>query len=248
MLIYEKTNNHATQREIPNMCLIETIITKEGVLTISTPGVEEKLIFSDLKKLEESENRIQVQIWDDSVSAVDCGDEAAKWFQNFLQKKVRLVVTASDHYRPYSKKDVPFKNEGTLFQDGFPFLLTTESSLDDLQSKITTRKLDERIFRPNIVIKGSKAYEEDSWKTFTIGDITYHNVKPCTRCTLPNVDPNTGNVSKEPRETLKKYRTVIMKGEEQQLFGVNLLHESEGIIKIGDEIEVISNQKPPSFI
>eukprot|EP01080_Neovahlkampfia_damariscottae_P000546 gene546-8058_t len=248
MLIYEKTKNHATQREIPKMCLVETIITKEGALTISAPGVDQKLEFLDIKELEESRNRIDVQIWNDVVSAVDCGDEAAKWFQNFLEKKVRLVVTASDHYRPYSKKDVSFKNEGTLFQDGYPFLLTNESSLADLQSRISTRKLDMRIFRPNIVVSGSDAYEEDKWKTFKIGDIKYHNVKPCTRCTLPNVDPDTGDVSKEPRSTLKEYRTVIMKGSEEQLFGVNLLHESEGRIKIGDKIEILSLKDSPKFI
>jgi uncharacterized protein len=247
MLIYEKTKNHATQREIPNMCFIEAIITLEGKLTISAK--EKEKLTLDVKILENSKNRIDVQIWGDDVSAIDCGDDVANWFKDFLQKQVRLVMTASDHHRPYPKTvDLPNENEGTSFQDGFPFLLTNTSSLQELQSKIQSRILDMRIFRPNIVISGCEAYNEDKWKTLTIGKILYYNVKCCTRCVLPNVDPDTGKVHKEPREALKKHRTSLIKGDECQLFGINLVHASCGKISIHDEIEILDYKDSPIFI
>lgn len=37
-------------------------------------------------------------------------------------------------------------------------------------------------FRPNFVVKGPLAFEEDSWKWVRIGkNVIFRNIKPCTR-------------------------------------------------------------------
>lgn len=60
----------------------------------------------------------------------------------------------------------------------------------------------------NFVIKGATtAYEEDKWDWVKIGDVVMRNIKPCTRCILTTVNPETGkkDAKVEPLKTLKTY-------------------------------------------
>lgn len=61
------------------------------------------------------------------------------------------------------------------------YLIMTLSSLDDLNQRLAEPVTDYH-FRPNIVIKGTKPYEEDSWDWIKIGEETvFRGFKPCTR-------------------------------------------------------------------
>jgi uncharacterized protein len=249
MLIYEKTKNMASQREIPKMCLIDAQITLEGVLTIKAPG-KETLTISNLNQLEKSKPDYEVNIWKSNVMVVDCGDFLSNWFSEFLERRLRLVVTPCDYHRSYSinrTKYLGIKNEGVHFQDGYPLLLTSMSTLRDLQSKVKTRTFDMRVFRSNLIVDGSNASEEYTWNSFLIGKNPFHNVKLCGRCTVPNVDPDTGKTYKEPSETLKRFFSMEMDGEIENIFGINVVHEKVGKIKIGDEIQVLTWKESPKF-
>ncbi|HJL95280.1 MAG TPA: MOSC domain-containing protein, partial [SAR324 cluster bacterium] len=95
-------------------------------------------------------------------------------------------------------------------------------------------------FRPNLVVKNTIAYEEDSWKIIRIGDCELQVVKPCSRCVLTTVDPEKGEFSgKEPLQTLSTYRKVTGK----VLFGQNLISTIEGELKVGMPLEIISRSK-----
>lgn len=52
-------------------------------------------------------------------------------------------------------------------------------------------------FRPNIVLEGCKAFEEDTWCDITFGSTPFelsvlYRLEPCTRCKLPDNNPATG--------------------------------------------------------
>ncbi len=87
-----------------------------------------------------------------------------------------------------------------------------------------------RRFRPNVVVSGLAAFAEDELGRFRIGDIWFCAVKPCARCVMVTVDPETGASGKEPLATLAGYR----KREAGVLFGVNSIHEGTGSLAIGD--------------
>ena len=125
------------------------------------------------------------------------------------------------------------------FADGYPFLLIGENSLADLNSKLDNSVPMNR-FRPNFVVKDSKPFEEDNWKTIKIGDAIFHVVKPCARCVMTTIDQETGDPDgKEPMKTLASFRLKRQK----ILFGQNLISESIGaVVKIGDKIEVIETR------
>ena len=61
-------------------------------------------------------------------------------------------------------------------------------------------------FRPNLVVDGLPAFEEDHVDTFAIGDVVLRAVKPCTRCQVTTTDQRTAEVGQEPLRTLATYR------------------------------------------
>ncbi|MED6340599.1 MAG: MOSC domain-containing protein [SAR324 cluster bacterium] len=118
-------------------------------------------------------------------------------------------------------------------------LLISEASLKDLNSRLSVSVTMKR-FRPNLVVKNTRAYEEDSWRLIRIGDCELQVVKPCSRCVLTTVDPEKGEFSgKEPLQTLSTYRKVTGK----VLFGQNLISTIKGELKLGMPLEIISRPK-----
>ncbi len=128
------------------------------------------------------------------------------------------------------------------FADGYPFLLISEGSLEDLNSRMD-HPLPMNRFRPNIVVRGTLPYAEDWWRTICIGQMKLHIVKSCARCEIPTTDQVTATRSKEPLKTLATYRHAVR----GVMFGQNLIHEGEGIIRVGDIVEVIEEAAIPNF-
>ena len=127
--------------------------------------------------------------------------------------------------------------------DGFPYLILSQASLDDLNERIApsgspdggvTIPMDR--FRPNLVIAGGDAFQEDGWKEIGIGDVRFQLVKPCARCVVTTTDQRTGERGKEPLRTLATYR----RDGEKVLFGMNAMGSVSGMIRVGDEVTVLS--------
>jgi uncharacterized protein YcbX len=93
-------------------------------------------------------------------------------------------------------------------------------------------------FRPNVIITGPPAFDEDDWAKARINDEEYHISCRTTRCKLPNVDPDTGIADlNEPGTTMRKYR-VIDKGSPSACLGMQATPLTYGEIKVGDEVQV----------
>lgn len=125
------------------------------------------------------------------------------------------------------------------FADGFPYLLVNDASLRDLQQRCPAGVQVEQ-FRPNIVVSGAAAWEEDSWKVIRIGEVIFDVAKPCSRCIFTTVSPEKGqkHPSGEPLATLQTFRTAPDNGDVD--FGLNLIARNSGVIRVGDEVEVLS--------
>ncbi|WP_426417869.1 MOSC domain-containing protein [Aestuariirhabdus sp. LZHN29] len=178
--------------------------------------------------------RRSVVVWNDEVSALDGGDDAARWFERVLNTPCRLVYMEPDCRR---QVDLQYAEEGvvTSFADGFPLLLIGEASLRDLNSRLKVPVSMDR-FRPNLVVATDTPFEEDRWHEIEIGGIRCSVVKPCSRCILTTVDPVTGAGGKEPLQTLSRYRRQAG----GVMFGQNLIHRNEGTLRVGDRVRVIS--------
>lgn len=126
------------------------------------------------------------------------------------------------------------ENSPVSFADAFPLLLISQMSLEDLNGRLTESVPMNR-FRPNLVIDGTSAFEEDTWRSLQIGSVSFRVAKPCARCTVPTVNQDTGEAGKEPIRTLSTYRTR----DSKVYFGQNLIHEDRGILKVGDAAQAI---------
>ncbi|MBK5271090.1 MAG: MOSC domain-containing protein, partial [Bacteroidia bacterium] len=117
-------------------------------------------------------------------------------------------------------------------------MIIGQSSLDDLNERLAER-LPMNRFRPNIVFTGGEPYEEDILQHFMINRINFFGVKLSARCVIINTDQDDATLSKEPLKTLATFRSK----DNKVYFGQNLLHQEEGIIHIGDMLDVITRKK-----
>ncbi len=212
-----------SQRKLPKMALIHTHLDELGQLTLSMQGK------SDLIVAKASSNTMPVKIWNDTVLANKINDECDAWLTDILGVDCHLVYINEDVVR---QCDLNYAKLGdrTGFSDGFPMLLLSEASLEDLNSRLD-KPVDMCRFRPNIVVKGCKPFAEDEWKDFMLAEIPMRGVKPCSRCSIPTVDPDTGErTGTEPISTLATYR----KRDHKVYFGMNIIHQQQGILRLGD--------------
>ncbi|MCE6982444.1 MOSC domain-containing protein, partial [Pseudomonas frederiksbergensis] len=107
---------------------------------------------------------------------------------------------------------------------------------DDLVDKVG-RPLEMLRFRPNLVVEGSAAFAEDGWKRIRIGAVEFRVLKPCERCIMTTIDPQTGERSpdREPLATLRTYRQK----EGDVLFGQNLVADGAGVLEVGMAVTVL---------
>jgi uncharacterized protein YcbX len=155
----------------------------------------------------------RVTVWKDEVAAYDMGDLAAQWFSDFLGQKFRLARFDPEQKRLSNKQWTGDIDAENAFSDGYPVLVTSEASLADLNQRLAQRgaaPVEMNRFRPNIVLSGLDAYGEDHLDEIRFdtpeGEVVLKLVKPCSRCTIPSVDPATGEQGHEPSDTLATYR------------------------------------------
>lgn len=231
-----------TARTQPTICLIQCHITSEGLL-LTAPNMTELLI----ETARFSEQYHQVTVWDDQINALYCHQMYDKWFSDYLGMPCQLHFFADKSSRRVKNSD---KQVG--FADGYPLLLISQASLDDLNQKLQSNNSDNTAvsmtqFRPNIVVNNTRAFEEDTWQRIRIGEVEFDVVKPCSRCIFTTINPTNAEKhhAQEPLTTLKSYRKVA---SGDVMFGQNLIPLNKGSIKASDPITVISKQAPPTFI
>jgi uncharacterized protein YcbX len=227
-MVVDEAGKALTQRDHPELARIAVSISANQI-QFRCDGCEE-LVFPLGHPLEAS---VTVTIWGTSVSAAPLGGEVDTWFVRFLGRPVRVVALTDSTRRPV---DPGFAKNGEIvsFADGYPLLLAAEESLAELNRRLANPVPMNR-FRPNIVIRGARPFEEDGWQDLRIGSAEFQAVKPCERCVVTTIDQESGQISgKEPLRTLAKFR----KRNGATLFGMNLLVRRPGIVRVGDLVTI----------
>jgi len=227
-MLIDQNGDFLSQRRIPRMALICTRLIPGG-LRLCAPGMP------DLELPLESGDgtETEVLVWEDRCRARLAGDEADQWLSRFLDHPCRMVYMPEATVRPV---DPAFGHAGdqVAFSDGFPLLLISEASLDDLNRRLET-PLPMQRFRPNLVVRGCAPYAEDGWRRIRIGEIEFRVVKPCSRCVITTIDPETADKGVEPLRTFNDYRRQGNK----VYFGQNLIHDGVGELTRGMAVEIL---------
>jgi uncharacterized protein YcbX len=175
---------------------------EHGATVLRVPGF-------DAIVLEATDAAREVVVWRSHVRGLDAGDPAAHALSSFLGREVRLVRFDDTKPRPCNPDYVGDSGATTLFADGYPVLVVGQASLDDLNARLAARgspgvPMDR--FRPNVVVAGLDAHDEDHLDALAFGDVVLKPVKPCTRCEITTTDQDSGRRGVEPLRTLATYR------------------------------------------
>jgi uncharacterized protein YcbX len=206
-MLVDAFGHFMTQREHPRMALIVPRL-KSSTLELRAPGMLRLAIELGLPDPQRAPT-CMVQVWDDRIKAYDCDEVTAAWFSKALGVPCRLVRFHPDAKRLANQQWSAGIEAPTLFSDGYPVLVLGSASLADLNEKLALAgraALPMNRFRPNLVIDGIGAFEEDYAESFRFGATVLKPVKPCPRCPIPSVDQATGVVGADPLDVLRTYR------------------------------------------
>ena len=198
-MVVDAAGRFVTQRTEPRLALLEPRIDAAS-LTIGAPGAEPLRIALDHDGVAGP-----VTVWRDTVPGIDQGDEAATWLSSRLGGEHRLVRFDRAARRRCNPQYAGDTGAHTAFADGYPLLVLSQVSLDDLNARLAT-PLPVNRFRPNLLLSGLEAYDEDHIDELAIGDVRLKLVKPCTRCQVTTTDQATLERGLEPLRTLAGYR------------------------------------------
>jgi uncharacterized protein YcbX len=136
-------------------------------------------------------------------------EKANKWFEKYLNKTgIKLIQHHPDlKYRP-SRSDGR-RTDGhkylVAYQNNSSLHLVNENSVRDLNSKFKTdNHVSYQNFRPNVIIDGPDAYDEDQWQYMSINGVQFLQLFNCDRCSATAVNTTTGLQNQETLSALRK--------------------------------------------
>jgi uncharacterized protein len=228
-LLTDPRGQFVTQREYTTLALVQTQVSGD-TLIVHAPNQEPLT----LPLRPEGPPDRTVQVWGTRSPALFLGQTAADYFSTYFGAPVELVFMPENEGREVDP-DFAKNGEKVSFADGFPYLLATEESLDNLNARLVDGVPMNR-FRPNIVVRGAPAWAEDYWSNFSLNGLVFHPAKPCARCQVITVNQDTGVRGKDPLATLATFRARSNK----VYFGWNLFVEGEGVVNTGDRMTMLA--------
>ena len=208
-MVVDEDGSMQTQRVRPRMALVQPAF-KGSAMVLRAPGMLALHV-----KLDAVETPTRVRVWDDVVKAYDMGALASQWFTDFVGDgtRLRLVRFDPDEQRLSDPAWTGTLQAENAFADAFPLLVAGSASLDEINRRLAARgvaPVTMQRFRPNLVLDGLQPFDEDHIEEITFdtpgGPVRLRLVKPCVRCSIPNVDPATAATGHEPGATLAGFR------------------------------------------
>ncbi|RPH45240.1 MAG: MOSC domain-containing protein [Burkholderiales bacterium] len=244
-MLVDDRDEFVTQRDVPSLALVRPARV-DGGLRVLAPGMPA------LQVAGTGGERRSTFCWDDRCAGFDEGPEARAWFSELLGRPVRLLRFDATAPRAASRNwvgtDVGRPGALTRFSDGFPLLVVSSASLAALNARLEQAGMPPATmqrFRPNVIVDGLDAFGEDLLDTLARerrgeGDgptPTLRIVKPCTRCTVPEVDPRTGRHEPGLLQVLATFRSDPKLGG-AVTFGQNaiLVDGLDGALRVGDAL------------
>jgi uncharacterized protein len=211
-MVVDADGEFVSQRDLPRMALVKVRLKLHEVV-LRAPGMLALHL-----AIGTVEAPTRVRVWNDEVPAYDMGAVAAQWFSDFLGRPLRLVRFDPEHRRLSNREWTGGIEAANQFSDGYPLLVTSEGSLAELNRRLGAAgspPVGIERFRPNIVLAGLEAQDEDRLDVLHIAaseEVQLRPVKPCTRCSIPDIDPATAELTPAVNEALRSYRANPLMG------------------------------------
>ncbi|UUX96756.1 MOSC domain-containing protein [Aquabacterium sp. J223] len=238
-MVVDAQGRFMSQRDWPRLALVKPTL-KVWDIVLRAPGMLALHL-----RIDAVEAPTRATVWGDEVAAYDMGDLAARWFSVFLGTEARLVRFDPEQRRACDAKWTAGHEAQTAFADGFPLLVSSTGSLSALNTRLAAAgqpPVTEARFRPNLVIEGLDGRLDDHGEDFLDeiafdtdeGQVRLKLCKPCTRCSIPDVDPATGERGHAVGDALAAYRADARMGG-ALTWGMNAfpLEGIERLLKVG---------------
>lgn len=241
-MVVDASGKMVTQRTVPRMATVSARVDEEsGTLTLRDETRPDRACTTSVfGEPESSRPERPARVWSDTVQAREADPAASAWLRDVLGVECSLV-----YFPPSAVRAVDPAYAGpedrTHFADGFPMLLASVGSLRSLNTTLERPVVMER-FRANVVIDGSPAWDEERWTRVRIGAVSMRTPKPCTRCSIVDVEPATGASAKGTLEALRALRSekgAAPAAKGKTCFGQNMLHDALGELRVGDAVYVL---------
>lgn len=224
-MVVDEAGEFVSQREYPKLALVRPTLRLND-LVLRAPGMLALHL-----ALDAIESEARVRVWDDELQAGDMGDLAAQWFTDYLGRRVRLARFDPQVQRVSDPRWTGELQALTAFADAFSLLVLSSAAVDGLNARLQARgvrPVQSDRFRPNLLLDGLPPHEEDWIDRIMFdgpdGPVVLRLVKPCTRCSIPDVDPELGEPGHAVGDELAAYRAdARMDGK--VTFGMNAIVE-----------------------
>lgn len=229
-MLVDQQGKFVTQRQCAEMVHFKVALSSDELtITDVRDGSSLSVAFASFSV----EQAMTVTVWRDQCLAWMADQGVNQWITERLGRVCSLVYMPESTQR-YVDKGYAKQQETVSFADGFPLLLTTEESLDGLNQHLD-QPIEMLRFRPNVVISGGLPWAEDQWQRVRIGGLVFEVAKPCSRCAIPTINRQTAQKEPQVFRVLKTHRAK----DGAVYFGQNLLPQGQGVIQVGDEVELL---------
>ena len=243
-ILADHNGDMITARETHRLVLIRpSFLTddRNGGIRLTAPGLP--ALDVPIESVDRGAPVQNVRVWDDEVVAHDVGDIAGAWCSAAAGRTCRLLRLADVDRRPLAPRfagTIDAHARYVAMSDGAPLLLLGMASIEALNARLLdsghAAVMDLRRFRANVLVTGTRPHDEDTWRDIRIGEVSLSVGSACTRCVLTTVDPDTAERGHEPLRAFAQYR----RADGGVIFGMNTTHFSAGVIRVGDELQVLS--------
>jgi len=226
-MLVDDGGRFVSQRRLPALACLEVAPTDAG-LRLEFDGET-----MDVDEPSPGGECVISTVWEDTVVAPVAAQAANRWLSGHFGESLRLVHFPPNALRGVEPGYAP-SSQLVAFSDGYPLLIVTEASLDELNRRLPEPVPMDR-FRPNLVLRGADAHAEDGWRRIRIGTAEVALVKPCSRCAIPGIDQQTGERDPHINRALAAYRRrggVIY-------FGMNAVAAPGAQFRVGDRVEIL---------
>lgn len=230
--LFDENEQALTAREYPQILDIEAQVSgEELVITYLNKTIGRiPLVMSPAESK-------SVKVFNYDTEGVSVSSTLNERFTELLGIDCQLLFQLDVFERQVLEKHGGVAGDVVGYADQCPILLTTEASLDDLNRRMKRPIMMNR-FRPNLVLSGIDAWDEDNWQLIRIGDCEFKVNQPCIRCVLTTIDPVTKekDPDTEPLRTMNTFRKGPQGGV---VFGMHITPVNSGVVKLNDPFEVL---------
>jgi uncharacterized protein len=224
-VLLDEAGTILTQREVATMALIDVRASADG---LHFPDLLENAV-----PWPEGPPDCEGSLWGTPHALRLADASVSDTLSRQLDRPVRLAFQCDPQAR---RARFDGGDSAVNLADDLPLLITTEASLEALNSQLSNGVPMDR-FRPNIVIADTPAWDEDHWLRLRVGGCILRVTQKCTRCIIVTINPKTARRPNktEPLRTLARLR----KHTGAPTFGVQAVIEQTGSISAGDTCEIL---------